>query len=140
MTAGTGVAHSEFNPDESEPVHLLQIWIMPNARNLTPGYEQKFFSEEARQNKLRLIASPEGSDGSVKINQDARVYATIVEPDTKLTHDLKENRYAWLQVARGSVSVNDVELNQGDGAAIDREDNLSISARDRAEVLLFDLA
>ena len=140
MTAGTGVAHSEFNPDESEPVHLLQIWIMPNARNLTPGYEQKFFSEEARQNTLRLIASPDGTDGSVKINQDARVYATIVEPDTKLTHDLKENRYAWLQVARGSVSVNDVELNQGDGAAIDREDNLSISARDRAEVLLFDLA
>ena len=140
MTAGSGVSHSEFNPDASEQVHLLQIWIMPNARNLVPGYEQKFFSEAERQNKLRLIASPEGSDGSVKINQDAWVYASIVEPDTKLTHDLKENRYAWLQVARGSVSVNDVELNQGDGAAINREDSLVISAKDRAELLLFDLA
>jgi redox-sensitive bicupin YhaK (pirin superfamily) len=140
MTAGTGVAHSEFNPSASEPVHLLQIWIMPNARNLAPGYEQKFFSEEERQNNLRLIASPEGSDGSVKINQDARVYASIVEPDTKLTHHLGENRSAWLQVARGSVSVNEVELHQGDGAAIQREDRLIISARDRAELLLFDLA
>jgi quercetin 2,3-dioxygenase len=140
MTAGTGVSHSEFNPDASEPVHLLQIWIMPNARNLTPGYEQKFFSEAERQNKLRLIASPEGGEGSVKINQEARVYAAIVEPDTKLTHELKENRQAWLQVLRGVVSVNAVELNQGDGAAISREDNLAISATDRAELLLFDLA
>src|ERR1051326_6980779 len=140
MTAGTGVAHSEFNPDESEPVHLLQIWIMPNARNLTPGYEQKFFSEEERRNKLRLIASPEGSDGSVKINQDARVYASMVEPDMELTHKLGEDRYGWLQVARGTVSVNDIELNQGDGVAIKREDSLVINARDRAEFLLFDLA
>jgi redox-sensitive bicupin YhaK (pirin superfamily) len=140
MTAGSGVTHSEFNPSESEPVHLLQIWIMPKARNLGPGYEQKFFSEEDRQNKLRLIASPEGSEGSVKINQDAQVFASIVEPETKLTHNLKENRYAFLQVARGTVSVNDVELNQGDGAAINREDKLVISARDRAELLLFDLA
>jgi redox-sensitive bicupin YhaK (pirin superfamily) len=140
MTAGTGVAHSEFNPDESEPVHLLQIWIMPNARNLAPGYEQKFFGEAERQNKLRLITSPEGSDGSVKINQDARVYVSIVEPDAQLTHSLKKNRYAWLQVARGSVSINDMELNQGDGAAIHRENKLAIRAKDRAELLLFDLA
>ena len=140
MTAGSGVSHSEFNPSESEPVHLLQIWIMPNARNLAPGYEQKLFSEEERQGKLRLIASPDGSEGSVKINQDARLYASIVEPDTKLTHGLNENRYAWLQVARGSVSVNDVELNQGDGAGINREDTLVISAKDRAELLIFDLA
>ena len=140
MTAGTGVAHSEFNPDPSEPVHLLQIWIMPNARNLAPGYEQKFFSEEERQNKLRLIASPDGNEGSVKINQDAQVYASIMEPATKLTHVLKENRQAWLQVVRGTVSVNEVELSQGDGAAINGEDNLTISATDRAELLLFDLA
>jgi redox-sensitive bicupin YhaK (pirin superfamily) len=139
MTAGTGVAHSEFNPSDSESVHLLQIWIMPNARNLAPGYEQKFFSEEERQDKLRLIASPDGTDGSVKINQDARVYAALVEPGAKLTHALKDDRYAWLQVARGSINVNGVELNQGDGAGINREDNLAISARDRAEFLLFDL-
>src|SRR5436853_5538200 len=139
MTAGSGVSHSEFNPSDSQPVHLLQIWIMPNARNLAPGYEEKFFSDEERQNKLRLIASPDGSDGSVKINQDARVYASIVEPGAKLTHDLKENRYAWLQVARGNISVNDVQLKQGDGAAINSEDSLVICANDRAEVLLFDL-
>jgi len=140
MTAGSGVSHSEFNPSESEPVHLLQIWIMPNARNLAPGYEQKLFSEEERQGKLRLIASPDGSEGSVKINQDARVYASIAEPDTKLTHGLEQNRYGWLQVARGNVSVNDVELNQGDGAAVSNESTLTISAHDRAEFLLFDLA
>ena len=139
MTAGTGVAHSEFNPSDSESVHLLQIWIMPNARNLAPGYEQKFFSEKERRDKLRLIASPDGTDGSVKINQDARVYAALVEPGAKLTHALKEDRYAWLQVARGSVNVNGVELNQGDGAGINREDNLALSAGDRAEFLLFDL-
>jgi len=139
MTAGTGVAHSEFNPSDSESVHLLQIWIMPNARNLAPGYEQKFFSEEERRDKLRLIASPDETDGSVKINQDARVYAALVEPGAKLTHALKDDRYAWLQVARGSINVNGVELNQGDGAGINREDNLAISARDRAEFLLFDL-
>ena len=140
MTAGSGVSHSEFNPSASEPVHLLQIWIMPNARNLAPGYEQKFFSEAERQNKLRLIASPDAADGSVKINQDARVYASIIEPDAKLTHELTENRYAWLQVARGSVTVNDFELNQGDGAALHQEYGLAISTKDRAELLLFDLA
>ena len=140
MTAGTGVAHSEFNPSDSEQVHLLQIWIMPNPRNLAPSYEQKFFSEQDRQNRLRLIASPDGTEGSVKINPDARVYAAIVEPGAKLTHGLKENRHAWLQIARGGVSVNNIELNQGDGAAIDREDSLIISAKDRAELLLFDLA
>lgn len=140
MTAGTGVAHSEFNPSDSEQVHLLQIWIMPNARNLAPGYEQKFFSEEERENTLRLIASPSAGNGSVKINQDARVYASIIEPGTKLSHVLEENRYAWLQLARGSVSVNDVELTQGDGATFSHEDTLVISAKDRAEFLLFDLA
>jgi redox-sensitive bicupin YhaK (pirin superfamily) len=140
MTAGTGVAHSEFNPSDSESVHLLQIWIMPNARNLTPGYEQKFFGEDERRNKLRLIASPNGSDGAVKINQDARVYASILEPDTVLTHTLKEKRYAWLQVARGTLRVNEMELKQGDGAAVGGEPELIVSAHDRAEFLLFDLA
>ncbi len=139
MTAGTGVAHSEFNPSASEPVHLLQIWIMPSARNLAPGYEQKFFSEAERENKLRLIASPDGRDGSVKINQDARVYASILEPGATLIHGLSESRYAWLQIARGTVNVNDLELHQGDGAAISREHTLTVSAADRAEVLLFDL-
>lgn len=140
MTAGTGVAHSEFNPSDSEAVHLLQIWIMPSARNLTPAYEQKFFSEDDRMGKLRLIASPNGNDGSVQINQDARVYASITQPETSLTHSFDEGRSGWLQVARGTVNLNGVELAQGDGAAIRSETELLIRAHDRGEFLLFDLA
>src|SRR5215510_3496615 len=140
MTAGTGVAHSEFNPSADEPVHLLQIWILPSARHLRPSYEQKFFSDDERTGRLRLIASEDGSDGSVRIHQDARVYAAIVNENEAVTHTLKDNRSAWLQVARGSVVLNDVELKQGDGAAISRETDLRIDANDRAEVLLFDLA
>ena len=140
MTAGTGVAHSEFNPSPENPVHLLQIWIMPAARNLTPGYEQKFFSAAERSGRLRLIASPDGSDGSVRINQDARVYAGIIDPEQEVTHTFADNRYGWLQVARGKIRLNDASLNQGDGAAISRESELRISAQGKAEILLFDLA
>src|SRR5262247_447481 len=108
MTAGTGVAHSEFNPSADEPVHLLQIWILPSARHLTPSYEQKFFSDDERTGRLRLIASEDGGDGSVRIHQDARVYAAIVNENDAVTHRLKDARSAWLQVARGSVVLNDV--------------------------------
>ena len=140
MTAGTGVSHSEFNPSPDEAVHLLQIWIMPSAKKLTPGYEQKFFSDEERSGSLRLIASEDGSDGSVRIHQDARVYAAIIEKGKAVAHELNADRYGWLQIARGSVSLNDLELGQGDGAAISQESELKITARDQAEVLLFDLA
>jgi redox-sensitive bicupin YhaK (pirin superfamily) len=140
MSAGTGVSHSEFNPSETELVHLLQIWIVPRERGLPPSYEQKFFDEGERQGKLRLIASDDGSDGSVTINQDARVYATILDAGQTAVYSLKENRYAWLQVARGTIRLNEVELNQGDGAAVSNENELVIAARDQAEVLLFDLA
>lgn len=140
MTAGTGVAHSEFNPSPDEPVHLLQIWILPATRNLTPSYEQKFFSDQERAGTLRLIASEDGSEGSVQIHQDARVYAAIIDAASAVTHELKADRYGWLQIARGSVSLNGLELNQGDGAAITRESELKIAAREPAEVLLFDLA
>ena len=139
MTAGTGVAHSEFNPSPSNPVHLLQIWIMPSARNLTPGYEQKFFSAEDRAGKLCLIASPDGHDGSVRINQDARIYAAIIDGEANVSHRLND-RYGWLQVARGSVRLNDLNLDQGDGVAISQEGELRISAAEEAEILLFDLA
>jgi len=140
MTAGTGVSHSEFNPSPSEPCHLLQIWIMPNARNLTPGYEQKFFADDERQGKLRLIASPAGADGAVSINQDARVYASLLDAGQSLNHVIDQNRSAWLQLARGSVAVNDAQLSAGDGAAITKESRVEISAAEDSEFLLFDLA
>lgn len=140
MTAGTGVSHSEFNPSPDEAVHLLQIWLQPSAKKLPPSYEQKFFTDAERTGRLRLIASEEGSDGSVRIHQDARLYAAIIDAGDTLTHELGADRYGWLQIARGSVTLNDVELNQGDGAAISQESELKITARDQAEVLLFDLA
>ena len=139
MTAGTGVSHSEFNPSKSEPVHLLQIWILPNAQDLTPGYEEKNFPETERAGKLRLIASNDASDGSVELRQDARVYTSILEAGQSVEHALADNRYAWLQIARGTVKLNELEMKQGDGAAISRE-TLNIIAHDRAELLLFDLA
>src|SRR5437588_5444391 len=114
MTAGTGVSHSEFNPSESEPVHLLQIWILPNARDLTPGYEEKRFPEVERAGKLRLIASTDASDGSVEIHQDARVYASILETGQSVEHALGDNRYAWLQIARGTVRLKELEKKTAD--------------------------
>ena len=140
MSAGTGVAHSEFNPSDSEPVHLLQIWIMPRAQNLPSSYEQKAFSKDERRNQLRLVASDDGSDGSVTIQQDAKVYAAILDGDRAIEHTLPDNRYAWLQVARGNLNVNGHELTQGDGAAISRERSLKLVSPDEAELLLFDLA
>jgi len=140
MSAGTGVAHSEFNPSDSEPVHFLQIWIMPRARNLPSSYEQKAFSEDERRNQLRLVASDDGRDGSVSIQQDAKVYAAILDGDRAIEHTLPDNRYAWLQVARGSLNVNGHELSQGDGAAISRERSLKLVSSAEAELLLFDLA
>ena len=140
MSAGTGVAHSEFNPSDSEAVHLLQIWIMPRARNLAPSYEQKAFSEDDRRNRLRLVASDDGREGSVTIQQDAKLYAAILDRDTAIEHTLTDNRYGWLQVARGNLNVNGHGLTPGDGAAISRELSLKIVAADEAELLLFDLA
>jgi redox-sensitive bicupin YhaK (pirin superfamily) len=140
MTAGTGVAHSEFNASQSKPVHLLQIWILPNQRNLTPGYEQKAFSQSERTGQLRLIASVDGHDGSVTINQDANVFASILITDHELEHELSNHRHAWIQVARGSIRVNGQDLESGDGAAISDETSLHIVGRSPAEFLLFDLA
>ncbi|HXT62799.1 MAG TPA: pirin family protein [Pyrinomonadaceae bacterium] len=140
MSAGTGVAHSEFNPSDSEGVHLLQIWIVPRARNLAPSYEQKAFSEDERRNRLRLVASSDGRDGSVTIQQDAELYAAILEANASLEHPITQNRYAWIQVTRGNLDVNGHALNQGDGAAVSHEPALKIIAADEAELLLFDLA
>jgi quercetin 2,3-dioxygenase len=140
MTAGTGVSHSEFNPSEAEPVHLLQIWILPETNGLPPSYEEKHFSDERRRDRLRLMASKDGRDGSVKIHQNAQVYATLLDSGKTVVHRLAEDRYAWLQVARGTIRLNEMELKQGDGAAVRRENELRIIAHDQAELLLFDLA
>jgi redox-sensitive bicupin YhaK (pirin superfamily) len=140
MSAGTGVAHSEFNPSDSEPVHLLQIWIMPRARNLPSSYEQKYFSEDERRGRLRLVASEDGREGSVSIQQDAQVYATILQPDSAIEHPLDAKRHAWIQIARGTVNLNEHELHQGDGAGVSHERSLNVSSASGAELLLFDLA
>jgi len=139
MTAGTGITHSEFNPSRSEPVQLLQIWLLPNAHGLTPSYEQKAFSIDLRRNRLCLIASPDGRDGSVTINQDASVYSAWLDPGTKIEHPLAPNRHAWIQVARGSVTLNGQQLSQGDGASISGEDSVSVTGGEQSEILLFDL-
>jgi hypothetical protein len=140
MSAGTGVSHSEFNPSATETVHLLQIWILPAQRDQPPSYEEKHFDEEARQGRLRLIAANDGSESAVMIHQDARIYAGILEAGETVVRTLDPNRYAWLQVARGTINLNQVELKQGDGAAVRRESELTIGAHDQAEILLFDLA
>ena len=139
MSAGTGVTHSEANPSPDEPVHLLQIWIFPSQQNLQPEYEEKKFSDDEKRNRLRLIVSPDGSDGSVKIHQDARIFASLLDDGDEVIHSLDAGRSAWLQVAAGSVKLNDVALKQGDGAAVSQESQLRVTAEGPAEVLLFDL-
>lgn len=140
MTAGSGIRHSEFNPSTKEPVHLLQIWIHPEREGLKPGYEQKSFAATGKQGKLRLIASRDADNGSVKINQDAKLYVTLLKPGESVEHEFARGRHGWVQVARGSVQLNGKKLNQGDGAAISDENKLSIKGVQDAEVLLFDLA
>lgn len=138
MSAGTGILHSEMNPSSDE-CHLLQIWILPSEQGIAPSYEQKAFPISQQPNRLHLIASPGGRDGSLTIHQDASVHAGVLEAGS--SHDilLNDGRYAWIQVARGSVAVNDVVLKQGDGAAISGEPKLSLRALEPAEILIFDL-
>jgi redox-sensitive bicupin YhaK (pirin superfamily) len=137
MSAGTGVLHSEVNPSRDRPVHLLQIWILPERSGLRPEYEQKNFPAEERNGKLRLVASPDGADGSLTIHQDTRLLAGSLG-DKPVRYDFRPGRYGWLQVARGSVDVNGQKLEAGDGAAIEDERTLTLSGKG-AEVLLFDL-
>jgi len=140
MTAGTGVRHSEFNPSRAEACHLLQIWIFPNERDLTPGYEQKFFAETERKGRLRLIASDDPVDGAVAINQDARVYASLLDRGESITHQIPKQRHCWLQLARGTIRTNGETLQVGDGAAISEESKLTVLAEEDSEFLVFDLA
>lgn len=140
MSAGTGVTHSEFNASETEPVHLYQIWMFPEKQGLKPVYGQKNFSEAEKRAKLRLVVSPDGRDGSVKIRQDNDLYATVLSAGETVKHELKLERHAYVQVARGSVTLNGTKLDEGDGAAISDEKTLYLTGEKDAEVLLFDLA
>ena len=139
MTAGTGILHSEYS-SPTDKTHMLQIWILPEKNSLTPSYEQKFFAPEEKQGKLRLVASRGGDDGSVTINQDVSLYASILANGESVTHELDDGRHAWVQLIRGSLDVNDETLNAGDGAGISEETALQIKAlADNSEFLLFDL-
>jgi redox-sensitive bicupin YhaK (pirin superfamily) len=140
MSAGTGVAHSEFNASKTEPVHLYQIWMFPDKNGYKPAYDQKHFSEEDKRGQLRLLVSPDGRDGSVKIRQDNELYATVLGAGEKAKHELKPERHAYVQVARGSVTLNGRKLETGDGAAISGEKSVELAGVEKAEVLLFDLA
>lgn len=140
MTAGSGLTHSEFNYSKDQPLHLLQVWLLPNQKDLTPGYEQKKFSEEARRDQLRVVVAPDARDGSLKIHQDASIYAALLTPGARVGHALAPGRHAWVQVAKGGVSVNGVELKAGDAAALSEEKALEIVANAESELLLFDLA
>ncbi len=140
MSAGTGVRHSEFNASKEEQVHFLQIWITPDKAGHAPGYEEKRFTVEDKQGRLRLVASPDGRDGSVTIHQDATLYAGVFKEGERATFEIAPRRYAWVHVAKGSVRVNGEVLRAGDAASFDEAGKIEISGQDAGEVLLFDLA
>lgn len=140
MSAGTGVRHSEANASGTEPVHLYQIWILPEAEGITPGYEQKLFAPEEKTGRLRLVASREGREESLKIHQNVSVYNAILKSGDAVEHRLDAGRHAWLQVVKGAVELNGNRLGAGDGAAVSEETSLKISASEDAEIILFDLA
>lgn len=137
MSAGTGVRHSQMNSSDKEPVHFLQIWIVPEHSGISPSYEQKQFEAADRRGTLRLIASPDARDGAVKVHQDVEIYSSLLD-DQKVTHTFKPGRSGWIQVARGEAEVNGQKLSAGDGAAVSEEKSVEIAGRG-AEVLLFDL-
>ena len=142
MSAGTGVVHSEFNGSETEPIHLLQIWIEPSVNGLTPSYEQYKFELEEKLDRFKLLASPKPVTGAAKLNQDASVSVAELTPGKSLSYPLGKDRHGWLQVIRGEVTVNGKKLNAGDAIAADEEKELQISAEGaiNSELLLFDLA
>lgn len=139
MTAGSGIRHSEFNHSKTEPVHFLQIWVLPQREGLDPGYEQKSFSREDRSGALRLLASPSGEGGALTIHQDASLYGALLGEGDQLSHAVKPGRRVWVQLARGSVTVNGERLSAGDGAALSDEPLITIAATSDAELLLFDM-
>jgi redox-sensitive bicupin YhaK (pirin superfamily) len=139
MSAGTGVRHSEFNPSRAEAVHYLQIWLLTGRRGLVPSYEQKSFGTDLKRGRARLIASPAGEDGSVTLHQDARIYASVLEAGERAGLDVPPGRRAWVQVARGRIVLNGIALDEGDGAAIERESHIELVGRGPSEALVLDL-
>ncbi len=139
MSAGTGVMHSEYNASDREPVHFLQIWIFPKEKRLPPEYEQKRFPEDERRGQLRLIASPDGADGSLTIHQDARLYATLLSRNEAAVHTMEPGRIAYVHVARGEIRLDDTTLSEGDGARVDDAQEIRLQGLDHGELLLFDL-
>ncbi|MGH7895499.1 MAG: pirin family protein [Candidatus Binatia bacterium] len=139
MSAGTGVRHSEHNPSPTEALHLLQIWIEPRSSGIPPGYAQKTFTEAERRGRLCLVASPDGAEGSITIHQDAHVFVTVLGRGAEVKHALDAGRRAWVQVARGALTLNGVALVAGDGAAVSDEASLVLGGREDAEALVFDL-
>lgn len=139
MSAGTGITHSEFNHSATDPVHLLQIWILPDKRDVKPSYQERHFDPSSRQGKLKLVASRDGRDKSITLNQDADIYATTLSGKESLTHVLKPGRLAWVQLVKGSLNVNEKSLETGDGAAIRDVSELKFTDADNAEFLLFDM-
>lgn len=139
MSAGTGIRHSEYNASRTEPVHFLQIWIIPDARGIAPGYEQRHIDLDAARGRLALIASPDGADASVRLHQDVRIHAGRFDADPPAGCDLAPGRAAWVQVARGRIRVNGEALSAGDGIALSNTSQVLLDEADNAEVLLFDL-
>jgi len=139
MSAGPGVAHSEFNASSDAPVHFLQIWFLPSQDGLPSGYEQRHFTDADKRGRLRLLVSESGAEGSVRLQQDARLYATLLEDGVSLSHAFAPGRLGWIHVARGGARVNGMELSAGDGLAISDEEHITLEGSGPGEVLLFDL-
>jgi redox-sensitive bicupin YhaK (pirin superfamily) len=141
MSAGTGIRHSEFNASETEPVHFLQIWIIPEKQGLAPGYEQKSFSADSKRGTLKLVGSRDGRDGSVTIHSDVDLYATLPGDGGTVTHELATSRIGWVQVAQGTATLNGEQLRPGDGVALDAGATILLTGTsDDAEILVFDMA
>ena len=140
MTAGSGVQHSEFNHSETDELHLLQIWMFPEEKDLQPGYEQKMFSRDQKLDQLRLIASRDGRDGSVTVHQQVDLYASVLQADNEVTHQISDSKKVFVQVISGSIAVNDEVISAGDGMKIKGEEQLSIVGQTEAEFLLFDMS
>src|SRR5213083_172332 len=138
MTAGTGVTHSEYNPSRTEPVHFLQIWILPERQGLAPGYEQRAFPAAEMQGRLRLVASRDGRESSVTLHQDARILAARLAPGEEIVHSFAPGRHAWVQVVRGALALDGTALAAGDGTAVSDESRFALAARAPSELLLFD--